>query len=581
MTILKIAYYTQLRRNVPSMVATATILLVGLAVFKPIQAKDTMAGMGRSEFGNYLAGRQAQFDSNPRFAVKYYLSVLEKSPNNLLVLQRIISLLVSEGRIEEALSKAQHHTKISGSKSNISNLILALTDVKRQQFLKASQRIDQLPNDGINSFLIPMLNAWLLASQKKSEEALKIIDKKIKNPGLSALFGIHGALISEFAGNNENAISRYKAVANSHKNANLRTTILLGNLYERIGQKENAKAVYDSYKSLKPSSTMLDDTYNRLISGGTLKSYNRTIVEGISEALFSIGSAIQNQKPYQAIIFSRLAIYLNPNFSIAKLLLAETLEENVSLSEANKIYKELSSQQNYGWAARLRIANNLDRLGETDKAVHQLRSMAIENTKKTDALIKLGNLLQRHKRYQASINAYEQAKRRIQSIKKQHWALHFSLGISYERLKRWPLAERNLLKALELRPNHPSVLNYLGYSWVEQGLQLKRAQKMIENAVKQRPRDGYIIDSLGWVFYRLGNIKEAIKQLERAVQIRPEDPTINDHLGDIYWTAGRRNEAKFQWNKALTLDPERDQIPKIKLKLKVGLPEKVNEQKGI
>jgi Flp pilus assembly protein TadD len=159
--------------------------------------------------------------------------------------------------------------------------------------------------------------------------------------------------------------------------------------------------------------------------------------------------------------------------------------------------------------------------------------------------------------------------------------LHYSLGISYERIKKWPIAEKNFLKALELQPNHPSVLNYLAYSWVEQGLHLDRAQEMIRSAVKQRPRDGYIIDSLGWVLYRLGDLKGAVKQLERAVQIRPEDPTINDHLGDIYWAVGRKNEATFQWNRALTLEPERDQIPKIELKLKSGLPENTNNRKGI
>jgi Flp pilus assembly protein TadD len=143
------------------------------------------------------------------------------------------------------------------------------------------------------------------------------------------------------------------------------------------------------------------------------------------------------------------------------------------------------------------------------------------------------------------------------------------------------MAEKNLLKALELKPNHPSILNYLGYSWVEQGLNLDQAQKMIRSAVKQRPRDGYIIDSLGWALFRLGNIEGAVKQLERAVLIRPEDPTINDHLGDIYWSIGRKNEAIFQWNRALILEPEKDTIPKIKLKLKVGLPKNINKRTGL
>ena len=143
------------------------------------------------------------------------------------------------------------------------------------------------------------------------------------------------------------------------------------------------------------------------------------------------------------------------------------------------------------------------------------------------------------------------------------------------------MAEKNLLLALKYRPNHPSILNYLGYSWVEKGLQLDRAQEMIEKAVKLRPRDGYIIDSLGWALYRSGNIKGAVKHLERAVQIRPQDPTINDHLGDIYWAIGRKNEATFQWNRALILNPEKDQIPKIKRKLKLGLPKGNDKSKGI
>ena len=301
----------------------------------------------------------------------------------------------------------------------------------------------------------------------------------------------------------------------------------------------------------------------------------------MAEALFSLGFAIQNQDPYQAIIFSRLAIYLRPSFTIAKLLLAGSLEDNDKLEEANNIYHSMSKDPNYSWATRLRIANNLDGLGKTDDAIRDLRAMALEKIERSDALIRLGDILQRHKRYQASINAYEQAKKRIQGVNNKHWPLYFSLGISYERIRKWPMAEKNLLMALELSPNHPSILNYLGYSWVEQGLYLDRAEKMIRDAVKQRPRDGYIIDSLGWALYRLGNFGGAVKQLERAVLIRPEDPTINDHLGDIYWSVGRKNEAIFQWNRALTLEPEKEEIPKIRLKLKVGLPKGNNKSNGI
>ena len=258
------------------------------------------------------------------------------------------------------------------------------------------------------------------------------------------------------------------------------------------------------------------------------------------------------------------------------------MEENNNLKDANNIYHSISKDPHYSWAARLRIANNLDGLGNTDEAIRNLRAMSLEKTERIDALIKLGDILQRHKRYQASVNAYEQAKKRIQRTNNKHWPLYFSLGISYERINKWPMAERNLLKALELSPNHPSILNYLGYSWVEQGLKLDRAEKMIRDAVKQRPRDGYIVDSLGWALYRLGNFAGAVKQLERAVLIRPEDPTINDHLGDIYWSVGRKNEAIFQWNRALILEPEKDQkSQKLNLNLKLVLPKGIDRSNGI
>ena len=558
-----------------------SILLFALIFPETILAKSKVQNAINSEFGSYLAGRQAQFDSNPRFAIRYYLSALENSPKNMFLLRRIVTLLVSEGRIKEALTKANQLLKNSNNKSNLSALLMILADIKNQNFAKAFNDLDKLPGGGLNDYLLPMLKAWLMAEQKKNDAALKVIDQKSINPGLEAIYGLHGALISEFINNNNEAIRRHVSSMKLRKNKNLRATILLGNLYERLGEDQKAKAIYDNYKRLRPSTTMLDSAYDRLKLHKKPEPNIKTVLDGIAEALFSLSIAIKNQNPYQAIIFSRLAIYMRPSFAMAKLLLAGSLEDSKNLEDANNIYREISNDPEYAWVARLRIANNLDQLNDTDNAILKLQTMSMEKKKRVDALIEMGNILQRHKRYQASINAYEQAKKRIQDTNNQNWSLYFSLGISYERVGKWQIAEKNLLKALQLRPNHPSILNYLGYSWVEQGLQLDRAQRMIRRAVKQRPRDGYIIDSLGWALYRLGNINEAVKQLERAVLIRPEDPTINDHLGDIYWSIGRKNEAKFQWNRALILEPEKDQIHIIKRKLRVGLPKNANKRLGL
>lgn len=581
MVILKCLVLPPLRLSLLLLLIALVTLVTQLTTSGLVLAKDNPPSIGNTASGNYLAGRHAQYNSNSRFAIEYYRSALKKTPENIDLLHSITTLQVSEGKIIEALPEAKRLVKLSDEAYDIPLLILSSVAIKNKKYKEAIEHISHLKEEGLNTFSIPLLQAWLLAGQKKFDKAIKILDQETNNKGLEALFGIHGALISELAGKQNEAIKRYKSSTKLRGNSNLRATILLGNLYERLGQKDNAKTVYDGYNSQQPGSAFLENAYKRLASGELPEPNIKMAGDGVAEALFSLASAIKNQNSFQTLIFSRLAVYIRPSLTIANLLLAELLDGNDKLEEANKIYSKIAMDPVYNWMARLRIANNLDSLGNTRGAIHELKIMAAENTKKFDALIKMGNIFQRHKRYREAIKPYEEAKVRISKFKSEHWSLHYSLGISYERIKKWPMAEKNFLKALVLRPNHPSVLNYLGYSWVEQGLQLERAQKMIRNAVKQRPRDGYIIDSLGWVLYRLGNAKEAVKQLERAVQIRPEDPTINDHLGDIYWAVGRRNEATFQWKRALTLGPEVEQIPKIKLKLKDGLPEEANKRKRI
>jgi Flp pilus assembly protein TadD len=154
----------------------------------------------------------------------------------------------------------------------------------------------------------------------------------------------------------------------------------------------------------------------------------------------------------------------------------------------------------------------------------------------------------------------------------ENWTLFYSRGVSNERLKDWPAAESDFKQALELSPEESLVLNYLGYSWVDQGRNLKTAMDYIRKAVKLKPDDGYYVDSLGWAYYRLGNLPAAVENLERAVELKPDDPIINDHLGDAYWRVGRTLEAKYQWQQALTLKPEDEQVVTLKQKIESGLP---------
>jgi Flp pilus assembly protein TadD len=253
------------------------------------------------------------------------------------------------------------------------------------------------------------------------------------------------------------------------------------------------------------------------------------------------------------------------------MMVAGILEQQKRNADANKVYESIAPGSWFHWSARLRIAANLEAMEKFDEAEAILRAMAKERADRVDALNQLGGMLRTKERFAEAVAVYDDAMKRIGKVEQRHWTLFYARGIALERSKQWPRAEGDFLKALELQPEQPYVLNYLGYSWIDQGVNLDRGMEMIRKAVEQRPNDGYIVDSLGWAHYRLGNYDKATEHLERAVELRPHDPTINDHLGDAYWKVGRVNEARFQWKRAQGLKPDAELAAQIEKKLKEGL----------
>jgi Flp pilus assembly protein TadD len=223
--------------------------------------------------------------------------------------------------------------------------------------------------------------------------------------------------------------------------------------------------------------------------------------------------------------------------------------------------------------AEIQLAVDLDSLDRADESKKRLDHVIAEHPKDTEAIIELGNIQRGRKEFADCANTYGKAIDLVPNPEKSNWVMFYFRGICYERSHQWPAAEADMKKALELFPDQPLVLNYLGYSWVDQGAHLEDGMNMIRRAVEQRPDDGYIVDSLGWAYFRTGNYDEAVKNLERAVELKPEDPTINDHLGDAYWRVGRTLEAHFQWSHAKDLNPDPEDLPKIEAKLKNGLPD--------
>ena len=552
----------------------AAFLLFGFAAYGPAKAAGTSSDVkpSSSPIGNYLAGRHAQAQRDLSAAVTYLDAALKALPGVPDLLRRTFILMVIEGRIGESLPLAEKLVK-TDPKAAIANLVLAVEALKTGDRKVLRSRLENQPENGINGFTRPALEAWGLARDSKTDEALKALKPLDGSNGSQGLHDLHAALLLDFSGRTDAAIAAYKKIAGGKNGPSFRLIQHLGRLYERSGKSKEALALYTDYLEKTPGTTLLDRALDRVKGKETVKGLVTDANAGAAEALFNIANSLRQQRAKEtALVLGRLALYLKPRFPIAQMMIADILEDDDRRAKANAIYEDIGAGSAFRLSADLRRAHNMNVLNELEPAIVLLRELSAKRPHDPRPMTSLGNMLRRHDRWDEAITAYTDAISRVGTIQKHHWRMLYSRGIVLERAKRWPEAERDFLKALEFEPDQPYVLNYLGYSWVDQGLNLDKALDMIRRAVKLRPTDGYIIDSLGWVYYRLGKYEKAALELERAIQIRPEDPIINDHLGDAYWRVGRRLEARFQWEHSLSLKPKDEVAKEVRKKLKEGMP---------
>ena len=558
-----------------SVLGVSAAVAAGALMFAPLPAdagKDRMEP-GRTLSGNYLAGRHAQARKDLSAAADFLGAALKKAPETPDLLRRTFILMAVEGRMKEAAELARRLLKAKPN-SPVAHLVLAVDDIKRGRFAAANKRLKDLPGNGLAKFVGPVLRGWSLVGEKKMDAALKLLTDEPQDKAVKPLLAMHAALINEMLGRHDEAEKHFLAVSQSQNGLSLRVVQLLGSLYERTGQTEKARLLYDRYLKEQPGSRLLDVALARLKAGAKPPLKVFSVADGAAEALFGIASSLRQQNAQEtALVLGKLALYLKPRFPVMQILLGDILEANDRLEPSLELYSAIDRRSAFSWSARLRIASILDRLERTDEAVKHLNRMAADHPEDPGPLISLGDIQRGHDRFVESIDAYDRAFKRIKTLESRHWSLLYARGISLERAKQWSRAEADFLNALDFKPKQPYVLNYLGYSWIEKGTHIDRALEMIRKAANLRPNDGYIIDSLGWGHYKLGNFDNAVRQLERAVELRPQDPIINSHLGDAYWRVGRRREADFQWRRALSLDPEDELTAKLRLKLKQGLAE--------
>ena len=402
------------------------------------------------------------------------------------------------------------------------------------------------------------------------------------NPGKAAkffgkLFGMRicsRSLIADVGNNVPAATAAFKAAYETDKNT-LRLVDAYARFLSRHDDSEEAIRIYQSLEQVVPDHPIVQAALADLKAGKTLPPIVKTPVQGAAEVLYGLGAAGGRQgDDLAALIYLRLALYLDPNNSLATLTLGDLYERLKQYETAIDIYQTVPDSDPLRLTADIETAQVLENLGKMDEATKLLTKIVVNHSDSAEALTALGNLQRAHKEYAAAAATYTKAITVSKKFEKSDWPLYYFRGISYERLKNWPPAEADFKHALQLYPDQPLVLNYLGYSWVDKGIHLDEAFPMLRRAVELQPTDGYIVDSLGWADYKLNRYDDAVKELERAVDLKPSDPVINDHLGDAYWRVGRKLEAHFQWNHARDLKPDAEDLPKILRKIAHGLDPK-------
>jgi tetratricopeptide (TPR) repeat protein len=550
-----------------------------VAPFSAAGAKEQTAPVRvNSLSGAYLAARVAEVDNDLASAISYYQRALAFDPGDQAIKQSLMVALIANGDFDKALPYAEQLKEVPDVE-RFSRVALAIDAFRKKDYGKAEHWLKLAIESDLDRLITGLMTAWAKSGSGDAQGALKHAADLKGPPWFDLFVNYHKALIAEQAGDSEAALAAYEtimgnpAAAGAAPETFLRASEAYAGYLARTGEKEKALEVLDQSDELYPGRVQLAALRRQIDAGYKISPLVATPVHGASEVLLNLGSALNRGGGESFVrLYLRMALALRPDSDSALVQLAGVAEQMRNSEEAIALYEKIPQNSPIRKVAELQLGLNLADMERKDEAIVHLKRVLERDPDDMRAYLALGGVYQAQKEYRAAADIYDQAVARIEKPTRNDWNVFYQRGIAYERLKQWEKAEPNFHKALELYPDHPQVLNYLGYSWVDMNIRLEEGLELIRKAVELRPSDGYIVDSLGWAYYRLGRYEDAVKELERAVSLMPGDPILNDHLGDAYWRAGRKLEATFQWSHARDLDPEPDVLAEVEKKLAEGLP---------
>jgi len=483
--------------------------------------------------GAYLAARHAAINNDIEQAATYFTRALAADTTNVALMEQAVLYKIAAGRVEDALPIAR--TLVAQEPDHrIGQLLLVTEDFRKDDPKAAAERLEKHGDRAFNTVTAKLLSGWA-AFDSGDPEAAQEAFASLDGQQLYRIFADYHAGLAAAANGDDEEAERLFISSIGDETPTARLAEAYGRFLERQTRGEDAIELYDRALARAPSDPVMLAARERAEAmDGKPAPLVETGKQGAAEAMYGLASAFARDEGgiRLSLVYLQLALHLNKDMEAPRLLLGNVMEAQERWAEAAETY------------------------GGFDKSSPYYRSAQVG----------------RAERYEEARVAYDRAFELIGGPKERYWSLHYARGVSNERLGNWDEAEADLKQALEFRPDQAHVLNYLGYSWIEQNRNLTEARDMIERAVSLRPNDGYITDSLGWVEYRLGDYESAVQTMERAVELTPTDPVINDHFGDTLWMVGRKTEARFQWRRALSFNPEEaDLRDRIKRKLSVGL----------
>ncbi|MES2254442.1 MAG: tetratricopeptide repeat protein [Pseudomonadota bacterium] len=523
-------------------------------------------------FSTYLSARFAAGEHALPEAAHYYTQSLKQDPGNASILSLAFFYTTTSGDVEGAGKYAtQIVTKTPDERS--ARLALAVIAFKHKDYAEARKHLSLSAKGPFQTLVVSLFDGWAAAAAGDATAALADMKTLGAQSGAEGLAAFHTALIADYLGRPDAEADYRKALLSNRISP--RVIQAYGVFLERAGRTDDARALYEKFIEESAVKPVAQDGLARIAAKKKPDLFVRSAEDGVAESLFGMAASLSDRQSADiSILYLRMALYLRPDLALADLLLAARFEGLGKYEDAVAIYRRIDKSSPYYRMAATQAAVDEARLDRKSAAIAGLRSLTQAYPDDAENWIALGDAYRNQNEFTAAVDAYDRAEKVIGTPDKRDWPLYYARAMAQDSAKHWDKAEADVNTALKLSPDQPELLNYLGYSWVDRNRNIAEALAMLEKARQLRPYDGYIVDSVGWAYYKLGRYDDAARTLGAAVLLVPGDPTINNHLGDALWKSGRKIEARFQWNHALAFSNESStdtEKAEIEQKIKTGL----------